>query len=137
MSAYRSDRRCFSNICIVHFLLRKRKRTKRNRPCPATLRVSLRFSKWARAVKLASLRQSQRFFRPFLRCSARNKWETVTDRSEIMVFRAIQTEHISDNRFHEKASQGVRFTDIEFLNKPDRHASIRTLIGADHCPGAC
>jgi hypothetical protein len=45
----------------VHFLERPRKRTKRSRPVS---RFSLRFSKGADSVKLASLKQSQNLIAP-------------------------------------------------------------------------
>jgi len=40
-------------LFFVHFLLRKRKRTKRNRPRPGALRAALRFSQPAVPVELA------------------------------------------------------------------------------------
>ncbi len=61
-----------SYLVCVHFLLRKRKRTKRNRPRPGARRAALRFSQPAGPVELAALRQPQGLFRRLLRCSARD-----------------------------------------------------------------
>jgi hypothetical protein len=43
----------FVLLLFVHFLFRKRKRTKRNRPRPGALRAALRFSQPAGPVELA------------------------------------------------------------------------------------
>ena len=62
-------------VFFVHFLFRKRKRTKRNRPRPGALRAALRFSQPAGPVELAYAQTATEPFSPAAAMLGPGRWD--------------------------------------------------------------